>query len=84
MRTPILKAENNNLSALQLKTFEKYRRKLGKQIPDYRLTWVHPVKESILEIGVEFQKKMTYRKNLLAAKPAFEVEDETGVLIILR
>jgi len=84
MRAPILKTENNNLSALQLKTFEKYRRKLSKQIPDYRLTWVRPVKENIIEIGLEFQKKMTYRKNLLAAELAFEVEDETGVLVILR
>jgi hypothetical protein len=84
MKAPILKAENNNLSSVQSKAFEKFRRKLHKKIPDYHLTWVRPYKENIIEIGLEPQKKMTYRKNQLAAKVAFEVEDETGVLVILR
>jgi hypothetical protein len=84
MRAPILKAKNNNLSSEQLKTFEKFRRKLYKKVPDYRLTWVHPVKENIIEVGLEPPKKMTYRKNLQAAELAFEVENETGVLVILR
>lgn len=84
MRAPILKAQNNNLSNVQLKAFEKYRRRLAKKVPDYQLTWVHPVKENIIEAGLEPQKKMTYRKTTLAAKLAIEVDDETGILIILR
>lgn len=84
MRVPILKTKNNSLSNVQLKAFEKYRRRLAKKIPDYHLTWVHPVKENIIEAGLEPQKKMTYRKTTLAAKLAIELQDETGVLIILR
>jgi len=84
MRTPTLKAKNGNLSKLQLKAFEKFRRQLNKKVPDYRLTWVHPVKDNIIEVGFEPQKKMTYRKTLQAAKLAMEVEDETDVLVILR
>jgi hypothetical protein len=79
-----LKANNNNLSSAQLKTFEKFRRKLHKKVPDYRLAWVHPVKETIIEVGLEPPKKMIYRKNLQAAKLAIDLHDETGVLIILR
>jgi len=79
-----MKTQNNNLSNTQLKAFEKYRRRLIKKVPDFHLTWVHPVKETIIEAGLEPQKKMTYRKTMRAAKLAMEIQDETGVLIILR
>ncbi len=75
---------NGKLSSIQLKAFEKYRSRLTQKVPDYRLTWVHPIKDNIIEAGLEPQKKMTYRKTTLAAKLAMEVEDETGVLIFLR
>jgi hypothetical protein len=84
MKSQNLKTKNGNLSSIQLKAFEKFRNKLTKKVPDYRLTWVQPVKENIIEAGLEPQKKMTYRKTTLAAKLAMEVEDETGVLIFLR
>jgi len=84
MKAQTLKPTNGNLSRVQLKAFEKYRRRLIEKVPDYRLTWVHPVKENIIEAGLEPQKKMTYRKNLIAAKLAMAVEGETGVLIFLR
>jgi hypothetical protein len=48
-----------------------------------QIAWL-PYKESIIEIGVEPQKKMTYRKTLKAAKVATEVEDETDITIVLR
>jgi len=84
MKTQTLKTANGTLSTKQLKAFEKYRRGLTKKVPDFRLTWVLPVKETIIEAGLEPQKKMTYRKTLQAAKLAMEVQDETGILIILR
>ncbi|MCI0691475.1 hypothetical protein L0337_05640 [candidate division KSB1 bacterium] len=81
------KTENKNhrLSSAQAKTFKKFQRKLNEKVPDYRIAWVrpYPYKESILEIGLESQKKIGYRKGLQAAKVATEVEDETGVTIIL-
>lgn len=84
MRAEIVEMQNNNLSKAQLKALEKYRRGLTKKVPDFRLTWVHPVKETIIEAGLETPKKMTYRKTLQAARLAMEVQDETGVLVILR
>jgi hypothetical protein len=75
---------NNNLSSIQAKTFKQFRRKLTVKVPDYRITWVHPYNETIIEIGLEPQKKWTYRKSLRASKVATEVEDETGITIVLR
>ncbi|MCI0612469.1 hypothetical protein L0244_05725, partial [bacterium] len=66
-------------------TFKKFQRKLNEKVPDYRIAWVRPYphKDTIIEIGLESQKKIGYRKGLQAAKVATEVEDETGVTIIL-
>jgi len=75
---------NHNLSSAQLKTFKKFQRRLNEKVPDYRITWVRPYKENIIEVGLESQKKIGYRKGLQAVKLAVEVEDETGVIIILR
>jgi hypothetical protein len=76
--------KNHNLSSAQLKTFKKFQRRLNDKVPDYRITWVRPYKENIIEVGLESQKKIGYRKGLQAVKLAVEVEDETGVIIILR
>jgi hypothetical protein len=84
MKAPKLKTANQGLSSVQFKAFEKFRRKLKGKVPDYRLTWVHPYNETIIEAGVEFPQKTSYRKGLRVAKLAIEVHDETGVLIILR
>lgn len=84
MKPKTLNTRNNNLSKVQLKTFEKFRRKLKENVPDYRLTWVHPYSETIIEAGFEPQKGLSYRKTMRAAKLATELHDKTGILIILR
>ena len=84
MNASVLKTKNNNLSDLQLKTFEKFRRKVKKNAPDFQITWVLPYSKSIIEIGFEFPQKMNYRKGLNVSKLATEVEDETGITIVLR
>ena len=76
--------KNHNLSSVQLKTFKRFQRRLNEKIPDYQITWVRPYKENIIEVGLESQKKIGYRKGLQAVRLAVEVEDETGVIIILR
>jgi hypothetical protein len=75
----------HNLSSAQVKTFKKFQRKLNEKVPDYCITWVRPYphKKTIIEIGLESQKKIGYRKGLQVAKVATEVEEETGVTIIL-
>jgi hypothetical protein len=80
--TQTLEIENNHLTSAQLRTFRKFRRRLSEKVPDYHITWVRPFKEHIIEVGLE-PEKMTYRKNQRAAKAAIEVEDETGITIIL-
>jgi len=76
--------KNHNLSSVQLKTFKKFQRRLNEKDPDYRIAWVRPYKKNIIEIGLESQKKIGYRRGLQAVKLAVEVEDETGVIVILR
>jgi hypothetical protein len=77
-----MKNKDHNLSSVQLKTFKKFRRRLSEKFPDYHIVWVLPFKENIIEVGLE-PEKMTCRKNQRAAKAAIEVEDETGITIIL-
>ena len=59
------------------------RDKIKKKAPDFQITWVHPYSKSIIEVGLEFPQKMSYRKGLNVSKLATEVEDETGVTIVL-
>jgi len=83
MNTKILETQNGRLSDDQMKTFERFQRQLKKKVPDYTITWVRPYSKSIIEVGYEPQKKMTYRKSIQAAKLAIEIGDKTGVTIIL-
>jgi len=80
--TQTLEISNNHLTSVQLRTFRKFRRQLNAKVPDYHIAWVRPFKENIIEVGLE-PEKMTYRKNQRAAKTAIDVEDETGITIIL-
>jgi len=75
--------KNHNLSSVQLRTFSRFQRKLKEKVPDYHIAWVRPVKENMIEVGLESKNKMTYRKTLQAARAAIEVEDKTGVFVIL-
>jgi len=52
-----MKNKNHNLSSVQLKTFKKFQRRLNEKAPDYRIAWVRPYKENIIEIGLESQKR---------------------------
>jgi len=75
---------NNGLSSTQSRTFKQFQRKLNEKVPDYSITWVHPYNDTIIEVGLEPQKKWTYRKSIQASKLAIEVGDEAGLTIILR
>ncbi len=72
-----------HLTETQTKTYLQYKRKLAKHLPNARIAWVLPIKKNIIEVYVETEK-LTYRTGLKAAKLATEVEDQTGVTIILR
>jgi hypothetical protein len=74
---------SNNLTKAQAKTVRKFKNSLAKKLPDFRIVWVKPVKENMIELHLESEKR-TYRRGLQAVKLAVEVEDETGVIIILR
>ena len=82
MKTKAVNEQNGSLSAKQLKTFRKFRRRLSEKVPEYRIVWVRPYNERIIEVGMESQKKIGYRKMQQAAKVAIEVEDEMDVVII--
>jgi hypothetical protein len=82
MKTQISEMQNNHLSSTQLRTFKKFRRKLNEKVPDYPIAWVRPIKENMIEVCLE-PEKLSYKKNLQAAKLAIEVEEETGIFVIL-
>jgi hypothetical protein len=82
MKTKAFNEQNGNLSAKQLRTFRKFRRKLSEKVPEYRIVWVRPYNERIIEVRLEAQKKIGYRKMQQAAKVAIEVGDEADLTII--
>lgn len=73
----------NYLNESQIETITKFKNSLAKKLPDFRIVWVKPVKENMIELHLESEKR-TYRRGLQAVKLAVDVEDETGVIIILR
>jgi hypothetical protein len=52
-------------------------------MPALRIAWANPVKDTIIELHLEYDK-WSYRKSLKASTLATEVEDETGVIIVFR
>jgi hypothetical protein len=73
----------NHLNESQIETIMKFKNNLAKKLSDFRIAWVKPVKENMIELHPE-SGRHTYRRGLQAVKLAVEVEDETGVIIILR
>ena len=73
----------NNLTAPQKKTLQRFKKKLAQEMPNLRIEWALPFKDSIIELHLEYDKR-TYRKSIKAAKLAIEAGEETGVIIILR
>lgn len=82
MKAKTLEVPNGSLSTKQLRTFRKFRRRLSEKVPEYRIAWVRPYNERIIEVGLESQKKIGYRKMLQAADVAIEVGDEADMVII--
>jgi hypothetical protein len=82
MKAKAFDERNGDLSAKQLRTFKKFRRRLSEKVPEYRIVWVRSYNERIIEVGLETQKKIGDRKMLQAAKVVSEVEDEMNITIV--
>ena len=74
---------SNGLTEAQTETVVKFKNRLAKKLPDFHIAWVRPVKENMIELHLESGNR-TYRRGLQAVKLAVDVEDETGIIIILR
>jgi hypothetical protein len=83
MKPQTVEIEQNGLTEKQWNTFTEFKSLLNRKIPGYNIAWVQPVKENMIEVGIE-PDRMTYEKNHQASKLAVELEDKTGVFIILR
>ncbi|MFQ5627255.1 MAG: hypothetical protein ACE5I1_00730 [bacterium] len=83
MITTVDKNTREELSPIQMQTFEKFKNMLAQNIPQYHIAWVHPAREDIIELRLETDKR-TYRNNIKAATLAIEIEEKTGVTIIFR
>jgi len=73
----------NGLTTTQTATLMKFKNRLARKLPNFRIAWVKPVKENMIELHLETEKR-TYRNSRQAVKLAIEVEDETDIIIILR
>ena len=73
----------NHLNEQQIETIARLKNRLAKTLPSFRIAWARPAKPNMIEVHLESEKR-TYRSGLQAVKLAVEVEDETGVIIILR
>ncbi|MDZ7359853.1 MAG: hypothetical protein ONB46_03875 [candidate division KSB1 bacterium] len=82
MKVKVFDGQNGGLSSKQTKTFRKFRRRLSEKVPEYRVVWVRPYNERIIEVGLESQKKIGYRKMQQMVKLAIEVGDEADLVII--
>jgi hypothetical protein len=81
MKTPPMRI-TNNLNSLQKKTLQKFKKRLAAALPKVRIEWAKAYSEDIIELHIEYDK-YTYRNGLKASTVATEVEEETGVTIIL-
>jgi len=71
------------LTKAQATAFHRFRRRLEQYLPDCQIKAVFPYDDNIIQIRVEIPNE-TYRRGLKACKLAVEVEDETGICIILK
>jgi len=74
---------SNGLNKTQTATVVKFKNRLARKLPNFHIAWVKPVKENMIELHLETEKR-TYKNSRQAVKLAIDVEDETGVIIILR
>lgn len=72
-----------HFSSVQKKTLTRFKTKLAQEMPELRVEWALPYNDTIIELHLEYDKR-TYRKIMKASKVAVDVEDETGITIILR
>lgn len=72
----------NNLNALQKKTLQKFKTRLARELPKVQIAWAKAYSEDIIELHIEYDKH-TYKNGLKASTVATDVEEETGVTIIL-
>lgn len=79
----MITVSNNHLNPAQKKTLQQFKKKLAQEMPALRIAWANPVKDTIIELHLEYDKR-TYRKSLKASTLASEVEDKTGVIIVFR
>jgi hypothetical protein len=79
----MITVSNNHLNPAQKKTLQLFKTKLAQEMPALRIAWANPVKDTIIELHLEYDKR-TYRKSLKASTLASEVEDKTGVIIVFR
>jgi hypothetical protein len=63
MKAKAFDERNGDLSAKQLRTFKKFRRRLSEKVPEYRIVWVRSYNERIIEVGLETQKKNRRQEN---------------------
>jgi len=83
MKTHALDLETEPLTKAQEAAFHMFRKKLERRFPEYSITAVEPLKENMIRVWLESAPE-TYKKGLAVCKLAVEVEEETGIFIILR
>jgi hypothetical protein len=83
MSIPTLDLATEHLTEAQGAALQCYCEKLERHLPQFHITGVEPLKENLIQVWLE-STDWSYQAGRKAAKLAVEVEDETGIFIILR
>lgn len=83
MTTPTVDPMTGHLTDAQATAFNLFRERLERRLPEFHITGVQPFNENIIQVWIENPNE-TYQTGLMACKLAVEVEDKTGICIILR
>ena len=72
MRTAQNRTPSNHLTEAQAKTFSQFSNSLAKNLPSFRIAWVQPVKENMLELQLE-SDRLTYSQ---FRSPAYSPQED--------
>jgi len=83
MTTQTLDPMTEHLTEAQADALHLFREELERRLPQYCITAVQPLKENAVRVWLE-SPALTYQSEVTVSKLAVEVENETGIFIILR
>jgi len=83
MRMAAIEPLTEHLTDAQAETFRIFRERLNRRSPKCRIRAVEPLQDNAIRVWLD-DVDLTYHRVRTACKLAVEVEEETGIFIVLR